>query len=155
MSDRPELSKLLDIVQPGDTICCTEVSRLSRSTKDFCSLIDFVKTNKLKLIAGTLVFDCTQDTLDPAQQMMMQVVSVFAEFERNMISERTKSGLAAKKAQGVKLGRPELTREDLPVDFIKKYPLYKNGDLNITEMARLLKVSRNTIYKYIALMEGK
>ena len=59
--DRPELNKLLDVVQEGDTIIATEVSRLTRSTSHLCTLLELVKERKLKLIIGSFVVDCTQN----------------------------------------------------------------------------------------------
>ena len=79
---------------------------------------------------------------------------VFAELELGMIRERVRSGMANAKAKGVKLGRPQVTKEDIPQVFYRHYPTYVNGELNLSEFARVCSLSRNTIYKYISLLEG-
>lgn len=62
--ERTELKKLLAIVKKGDSIVATEISRITRSTKQLCDIIDFAKTNKIKLILGNFVVDCISE-LDP------------------------------------------------------------------------------------------
>ena len=59
--DREKLQQLLETVKQGDTIACTEVSRLSRSTKQLCEILEFVEKNKIKLIVGTFIVDCRDD----------------------------------------------------------------------------------------------
>ena len=76
--DRLEFQKLLNIVKEGDTIISTEVSRLSRSTKDLCELIEFAKNKKIKLVLGSFVVDCTK-VLDPMTEGMLKMMGVFAE----------------------------------------------------------------------------
>lgn len=62
--DRIELNKLLDIVVAGDSITSTEVSRVTRSTKQLCEILEFAKANNIKLVLGTFIVDCTKQ-LDP------------------------------------------------------------------------------------------
>ena len=59
--NRAELQRLLDTVRPGDTILATEVSRITRSTKQLCEIIEFAKEQKIKLVLGQFVVDCTKD----------------------------------------------------------------------------------------------
>lgn len=152
--DREQLNRLLKVVQEGDTIASTEVSRLSRSTKQLCELIEFANEKKIKLIIGNMIIDCSNDNLDPMTKAMLEMMSVFAELERNMIVSRIKSGLDNARSKGKKIGRPELSIENLPVKFIKHYPKYKNKELNITEYADLINCSRPTVYKYIKMYES-
>ena len=151
--DRPELNKLLDIVRPGDTIIATEVSRLTRSTSHLCTLLELVKERKLKLIIGSFVVDCTQNEIDPMTKGMLMMWGVFAEMERNIISQRVKSGMKNAVAKGKQIGRPETTKENLPDKFWKYYQMYKTGSINISEMARIMNCSRASIYKYIKIAE--
>ena len=152
--DRPELNKLLDVVQEGDTIIATEVSRLTRSTSHLCTLLELVKERKLKLIIGSFVVDCTQNEIDPMTKGMLMMWGVFAEMERDIISQRVKSGMQNAKAKGVKIGRPETTVDNIPSQFFKLYNRYQNKLLTITEMARIMQCSRATIYKYIGIVES-
>lgn len=62
--DRAELNKLLDLIKPGDTVIATEVSRITRSTKQLCDIIELVKERHIKLVLGSFVVDCTKE-LDP------------------------------------------------------------------------------------------
>jgi DNA invertase Pin-like site-specific DNA recombinase len=156
-ADRVELNKLLDKVKQGDTIIALEVSRLTRSTKQLCEIIELVLEKHLKLIIGTFTVDCSNGTLDPMTEGMLKMMGVFAEMERNMISQRVKSGMANAKAKGSVIGRPITTLENLPTNFIKYYPRYKSKDnnakINVTEFARLCGTSRQSIYKYIKVYE--
>lgn len=152
--DRPELNKVLAHIQSGDTLICTEIARITRSTKQLCEIIDLVVQRGLKLKIGGFSVDCTSG-LDPMTEGMVKMMGVFAEMERNMIVERVKSGLANARAKGVRLGRPALTANDLPPKFFDYLPLYQSGHVNKTDFARLCGVSRPTLYKYIAVATDK
>lgn len=81
----------------------------------------------------------------------LQMAGVFSELELQMIRARVKSGMANAKARGAKVGRPKLTKEDIPALFYKHYPAYAAGKMNITELARVCDLSRPTVYKYLKL----
>ncbi|MBQ9158949.1 MAG: recombinase family protein [Erysipelotrichaceae bacterium] len=151
---KPQLSLLLDSVQEGDTIITLEVSRLARSTKQLCDLIDQVKEKRVCLdILGSIKVDCRNGTIDPMTNAFIQMSGVFAELELMIIRERVKSGMANAKAKGAKIGRPKTTKDDIPSLFYKHYPMYQKGELNISEFARLCNLSRASIYKYLSLLE--
>ena len=150
---KPQLELLLEKAQEGDTIYTLEISRLARSTKQLCNIIETVKQKKLCLkVVGSITVDCTSGTLDPMTNAFVQMSGVFAELELRIIRERVKSGMANAKAKGSKIGRPKITKEDIPDNFYRHYATYKKGELNISEFARVCNVSRNTIYKYISLL---
>ena len=150
---RPELQKLLDVVQPGDTIVTTEVSRLSRSTGHLCEILELVQEKKLQLIIGSFKADCRNESFDPMTKGMLQMWAVFAEMEKEMISQRVRSGMANAKAKGKSIGRPRSSREDIPDKFWKYERMYRAGEISIAEFARLMDCSRTTIYKYLKLSE--
>ena len=152
-SDRIQLSRLLEKVRPGDTIIATEVSRITRSTKQLCDIIELAKEQKIKLILGSFVVDCTHE-LDPMTEGMLKMMGVFAELERNIISGRVRSGMQNAKAKGRQLGRPIFSKEQLPPIFLKFYPDYKNNKINKKEFARLCGVSYPTIFKYLGIVEN-
>ncbi len=144
---------LFDVATEGDTIITLEVPRLARSTKQLCEIIDIVKAKKLKLIIkGSITVDCTLGRLDPMSNAFIQMSGVFAELELGMIRERVKSGMANAKAKGARIGRPQTTKDDIPPMFYRHYPAYKNGQLNVSELARVCGKSRTTVYKYIELL---
>lgn len=151
-TDRKQLDLLLNMVTHGDTIISTELSRITRSTRQLCDIIELVKDKHLKLIVGTFIVDCTNDKLDAMTLGMLQMMGVFAEMERNIISERVKSGMANAKAKGSVLGRPEVTADTIPNIFIKYYSKYKAKEINISELSRLSNMSRTTVYKYLNLL---
>ena len=152
-TNRVELNRLINTVKSGDTIISTEVSRITRSTKQLCEIIEFAKDRHIKLVLGTFVVDCTKE-LDPMTEGMLKMMGVFSELERNMISQRVKSGMQNAKAKGRKIGRPTTTAEDIPSVFYKHYPKYKKGEINKAEFSRLCELSYPTIYKYLKLVEA-
>lgn len=150
-TDRAELAKLLDVIQPGDTIIATEVSRITRSTKQLCDIIEFAKEKRIKLVLGSFIVDCTKE-LDPMTEGMLKMMGVFAELERNMISQRVKSGMENAKAKGKAIGRPPVTADGIPSIFYKHYPKYQKGEINKKEFSRLCNLSYPTIYKYLRIV---
>ena len=152
--DRKELNKLLSIIKVGDTIVCTEVSRISRSTKQLCEIVELAKEKKLKLICGGFIIDCTKE-LDAMTEGMLKMMGVFAEIERNMISDRVKSGMENAKAKGKKIGRATTTKAEIEEDkkFMKFYKEYQRGKMNVTDLANICEMSRTTVYKYIKILK--
>lgn len=153
-TDRAELQKLLDAIVEGDTIATTEVSRLTRSTKHLCEILQTVQDKKIILnIGGSFVVDCSQGKMDPMTEGMIKMWGVFAEMERNIISQRVISGMKNAKAKGKQIGRPETTVDNLPDKFWKYYNQYHSKQINISEFARLMNCSRASIYKYLNIAE--
>ena len=154
-TDRAELKKLFDIVKHGDIIVTTEISRLTRSTKDLCDIIQVIKQKQLKLtVKGSITIDCTDGGIDPMTNAFLQMTGVFAELERNIISQRVKSGMANAAAKGAVIGRRATTADDIPQMFYKHYPKYKNRELNKKEFARICNISYPSIYKYLKILEA-
>lgn len=150
--NRAELQKLLDIVLPGDTVIATEVSRITRSTKQLCNIIELAKDKHIRLVLGSFIVDCTKE-LDPMTEGMLKMMGVFSELERNMISQRVKSGMENAKAKGKAIGRPQVTADDIPAIFYRHYPKYQQGEINKKELSRLCDLSYPTIYKYLQIVE--
>ena len=153
-NDRVEFNKLLSIVEATDTICTTEVSRLTRSTSYLCEILKMVQEKHLRLIIGSFIVDCRTDEIDPMTKGMLMMWGVFAEMERDILSARVKSGMANAKAKGKQIGRPKTTKDNLPYNFLKYYPMYNSKEINITEFSKLSGLTRKTIYKYIEIAES-
>lgn len=155
--NRPELNKMLNIVKSGDTIVTTEISRITRSTKQLCDIIELVKQKHLKLIIkDSITIDCSSsDTIDPMSNAFLQIAAVFAELERNMICDRVKSGMSNARSKGVRLGRPSLTVNDIPEKVKVMFERYRNKQISKSEYAVLCGISRPTLNKYIALLTDK
>ena len=145
---------LLDTAQSGDTIITLEVSRLSRSTQQLCEIIEVIKQKRLRLvIVGSITVDCRSGEIDPMSQAFIQMSAVFAELELSIIRARVRSGMQNAKAKGKRVGRPKLTREDIPAVFLRHYEVYQEGRLNVSELARVCGLSRPTVYKYLRLLK--
>ena len=127
------------------------MSRITRSTKQLCDIIEIAKNKKLKLIFGTFIVDCTKD-LDSMTEGMLKMMGVFAEMERNMISERVKSGIVNARSKGKLVGRPKLTVNDIPKKVLETRELYDDGLITKTDYAKICNVSRPTLNKYLSLI---
>ncbi len=141
--NRPELTRLLDQLRPGDVVMVWKLDRLSRSLKDLLHLLERIET------AGAGFRSLTEsiDTTTPAGRMMMQMLGSFAEYERAMVKERTAAGLAAARAEGRVGGRrPKLTaqqRADIAENVL-------SGRRTAAQMARLYAVSQPTVSRILA-----
>ena len=139
----------------GDTIIVLEVSRLARSTQQLCEIIEIVRQKHLRLvIVGSITLDCGRGQADPMSEAFLQMAGVFSQLELAMIRSRVRSGMENARAKGRQIGRPQVSKEDIPASFLRHYPAHKNGQLNISELARVCDISRTTAYKYKALLEG-
>ena len=136
--DRPVLHKMLDQLREGDVVVVWKLDRLSRSLKDMLVIMERIDQ------AGTGFKSLTEaiDTTSAAGRMMMQMVGSFAEFEREMIRERTKAGLDAARVEGHIGGRKPKLRDDQRRDIIENVvPCRETG----AQMARLYGVSEATV----------
>lgn len=150
---KPSLTLLLETAASGDTIICTEVSRLSRSTQQLCEIIDIIREKQRCLqIIGSITIDCRDGQPDPMSEAFLQMAGVFSQLELAIIRARVKSGMANAKAKGKKIGRPTTTTDDIPTVFFKHYPAYAAGQMNLSEFARVCCLSRPTVYKYLKMI---
>ena len=141
--------------QAGDTIIVLEVSRLARSTQQLCEIIDLVREKHLRLvIVGSITLDCRNGQADPMSEAFLQMAGVFSQLELAMIRARVRSGMENARAKGRQIGRPQVSKEDIPATFLRHYPAYKSKQLNVSELARVCDISRTTVYKYIGLLEA-
>lgn len=145
---------LFDTAQEGDTIITLEVPRLARSTKQLCEIIEIVNAKHLRLvIVGSITMDCRNGHADPMTEAFLQMAGVFSQLELAMIRARVKSGMANARAKGASIGRPRTTVDDVPPVFLRHYPAYRNGKLNVSELSRVCNISRTTAYKYLSLLQ--
>ena len=150
--NRVELQRLLyTVIGEGDEIVATEVSRITRSTKQLCEIIELAQRKHLKLVIGSFVVDCTQE-LDPMTNGMLKMMGVFAEMERDMIRQRVKSGVANARSKGKLVGRPRLTVNNIPAKVKANHEKYKEGLINKIDYARICGISRPTLDKYLSVL---
>lgn len=141
--NREQLDKMLNELRCGDTVIITDLTRVSRSTKDLLSIIDKIKEKgaAIKSIKDTWL-DTTAD--NPYNDFLLTVMGGLSQLERDLISQRTKEGLASAKARGRSGGRPNKQNEN--ADVVKM--LYKEG-YKIVDIAKKTNLSRATIYRIL------
>ena len=147
---KPKLMELLDKCNVGDTIVCCELSRLSRSFKDFFDTLQVLKDKKLRLelLINGIVVDFSKDRLDPFTTFFLNIIMSFNSLEVEVTRERIISGIKNSKK---KSGRPQLTKDDIPMYFYKNLDLYNNKKINKCEFARLMNWSRPKLYRILKL----
>lgn len=151
---KPNLDFLLDHIEAGSTLIVAEVSRLSRSTQQLCEIINTIKEKRLRLvILNSITIDCRNGEIDCMSQAFLQMAGVFSELELSMIRARVRSGMENARAKGRRIGRRPTTKDDIPAVFYKHYPAYISGTINVSEFARICNLSRQTIYKYLTLIQ--
>ena len=152
---KSQQAAMFDQAVAGDTIIVLEVSRLARSTQQLCEIIEIIRQKCLRLvIVGSITLDCRSGQADPMSEAFLQMAGVFSQLELAMIRSRVRSGMENARAKGRQIGRPQVSKEDIPAAFLRHYPAHKNGQLNISELARVCDISRTTAYKYKALLEA-
>ncbi|MBX5317016.1 recombinase family protein [Staphylococcus caprae] len=142
-SKRPGLDKAIEFARSGDTIVVWRLDRLGRNMEDLITLVN--ELNNRGVSFHSLEENITMDKSSSTGQLLFHLFAAFAEFERNLILERSSAGRIAARARGRYGGRPEkLNKQDLI--FLKT--LYDNGT-PIKTIAEQWKVSRTTIYRYL------
>lgn len=138
--DRPELQRLLDQLRPDDIIVVWKLDRLARSTQNLLELVDQIKNAEASFCS---LSEPWADTTSPSGKMIMTVFAGIAEFERELIRERTGAGRAAAKKRGVRFGRPEKMNEEQKL--LAKRLLQE--DKSVNEVAKTFNVHKATIYR--------
>jgi hypothetical protein len=112
------------------------------------------KTTKAKRTYEGMDYKFMEGQADPMSEAFLQMAGVFSQLELAMIRARVRSGMENARAKGRQIGRPQVSKEDIPAPFLRHYPAYKSKQLNVSELARVCHISRTTVYKYIRLLEG-
>ncbi|HDK9391279.1 TPA: recombinase family protein [Staphylococcus aureus] len=148
-SKRPGLDKAIEFARSGDTIVVWRLDRLGRNMEDLITLVN--ELNERGVSFHSLEENITMDKSSSTGQLLVHLFAAFAEFERNLILERSSAGRIAARARGRYGGRPEkLNQKDL--NLLKT--LYDNGT-PIKTIAEQWQVSRTTIYRYLNKLEEK
>lgn len=112
-ADRLGYNDLMDAVNPGDTIYVTEMSRFSRSLQDLISSCEELMKKQIGIYFIKERIEIGTDGLSPMNKFIFQLFGAFNEFEKSLIQSRVKEGMAAAKANGVKLGRPSRLKDEM------------------------------------------
>ena len=143
--DRPGLVALMDHARPGDNLAITRLDRLGRSLKELLETVENLKTQNIGLIS----LEERIDTTSAAGELIFHVFGAIAHFERRLISERTKDGIEAARAQGRKPGRPPLDAETV----LALQNLVQAG-MTAGQAAKQLGIARSTAYRLIKQAKG-
>jgi DNA invertase Pin-like site-specific DNA recombinase len=145
-SERPGLTQCLQTLQQGDILTVWRLDRLGRSMIHLVSLIEDFKKREISFKS---LCDGAIDTTTASGELIFNIFSSLAQFERKLIQERTKAGLKAARERGKKGGRKKTLASDPKVLTAKK--MYKNHKMSINNICNILKISRATFYRYIAI----
>lgn len=144
--DRPEFLRMLDMARPGDSIVVWRLDRLGRSLKELIEIVTMLAERGVELRS----LKENIDTSTPTGKLMFHIIAALAEFERDVIQERTQAGLEAARARGRKGGRPSATSKLRPGQLERAKELYAARNNTVEEIMRLTGFkSRATFYKYV------
>ena len=148
-SNRPGLEKCLITLKHGNTLLVWRLDRLGRSMPHLVSLVEELHA---KGVGFRSICDGAIDTTTASGELIFNIFSSLAQFERKLIQERTRAGLAAARARGRKGGRKKLNANDSRVLTAKR--MHKNHGMSINEICKILKISRPSFYRYLALPDA-
>lgn len=142
-SDRPELNRLINDLETGDTVIIADLTRISRSTKDLLEIVDKIKNKDayIKSLKDTWL-DTTSS--NPYNDFLLTVMSGLSQLERDLISQRTREGLVSAKARGRNGGRPSKQNEKAEMVMA----LYDSG-MKIADIVRNTELSRSTVNRIV------
>ena len=137
--NRPELTKLLDRITEGDTVVVESLSRLGRSTKDLIELTEIFQSKGVNFVSLKEAIDTNSST----GKLLFTLMSAIAQFERDVIADRTREGLKSARARGRTGGRPRADPEQVK----KAVKLYKTEQYSVKEIEELTGIKKSTLYR--------
>jgi DNA invertase Pin-like site-specific DNA recombinase len=137
--DRPQLAEMMTILRPGDKVVIYKLDRISRSTKHLIDLSEYLEKRGVEFVS---IHDSI-DTSTPMGRFFFRILASIAELERDIISERTRVGLASARARGRKGGRPKVSEKDLTMAI----KMYHSKQYSIGEIVRVTNISQSTLYR--------
>src|SRR5207247_5343920 len=146
-TERQGLDEALAYVREGDTLVVWRLDRLGRSLKHLIETITNLNNRKI----GFKSIQENIDTTTSGGKLIFHIFGALAEFERDIIKERTKAGLQAARARGRLGGRPKVTTLNTPKKITLAQSLYDDKNNTIEEICKTLNISRATLYRYITV----
>lgn len=146
-ANRPKLQELLEFAREGDTIHIHDFSRLARSTKDLLDIVELLNNKGVALISNKENID----TSTPTGKLMLTMIGAINEFERTNLLERQREGIAIAKREKEYKGRKAIK---IP-DFEQHYQRYLSREVNKSQLAKQLNISRPTLDKLINEYAGR
>jgi DNA invertase Pin-like site-specific DNA recombinase len=145
--NRPQLGELLKVLRKGDTVVVYKLDRISRSTKHLIELMEQFEEKEIHFVS-------IQDKIDTTTAMgrfFFRMLASIAELERDIISERTKDGLAAARARGRNGGRPKVESKKI----LLATKMYESKDYSLSQIKEATGIGATTLYRYIGKKEKK
>ncbi|GAW64520.1 Resolvase domain protein [Ligilactobacillus acidipiscis DSM 15836] len=144
---RPGITQLLQIIRAHDVVVVESISRLGRNTLDILNLIQLLHQKQIKFVS----LKEQMDTETPTGRAMLQMMSVIAELERNLLADRVKEGIAASRRRGVTVGLPRIAQEKLDIAI----RMYQSGDYSVKEILTINQISSGTFYREVNRLKLK
>jgi DNA invertase Pin-like site-specific DNA recombinase len=144
-ADRPIFNKVIEQLREGDTLTVWKLDRLGRSLKHLVELVHTLMQRNI----GLCSLNDPVDTTTSQGRLVFNIFASLAEFERDVIRERTHAGLSAARARGRLGGRPRGIPKSSETTAIAAETLYREGKLSVMQIAKKLSISKNTLYKYL------
>jgi DNA invertase Pin-like site-specific DNA recombinase len=144
-SERPRLNELLRNLRPGDVLVIWKLDRLGRSLKHLVQLVSELMEKEV----GLQSLNDPVDTTTAQGRLVFNIFSSLAEFERDIIRERTRAGLAAARARGRRGGRPRGLSQKAESTACAAETLYREGKLSVQQIAEKLGIAKSTLYSYL------
>ena len=145
-SERPGLNECLAVIEPNDVLIVWRLDHLGRSMSHLVSLVEPLKENE---IGFRSLCDGAIDTTTASGELVFNIFSSIAQFERRLIQERTQAGLTAARSRGRHGGRPKVKENDLKVIAAKK--MHQEKSLSIDDICNIIQISRTTLYRYLSI----
>jgi DNA invertase Pin-like site-specific DNA recombinase len=146
-AERKGLSEALAFLRPGDALTVWKLDRAGRSLKNLIELLNLLKDKQIEFVSLTEKID----TSTPSGRLIFHMTAAFAEFERDLIRERTYEGLKAARARGRKGGRPNKIRNGKATIARK---MFEDKSNSIDDICETLNVSRSTLYRYMRSVQA-
>lgn len=139
--ERPELNRLLDFIRKDDSVIICELTRLGRTVKDLIEIVEKIHSIGAHLVS---IQEKWMDTTSVQGNLIFNIFSAFAQFERDLTRQRVKNGLEAARARGRKGGRPTVP-EDKAALAIRMH----NNSCPISDIIKATGISKTTIYRLV------
>ena len=139
--DRPQLDEMFNYLRPGDKVVVYKLDRISRSTKHLIELMEYFQQNEIDFVS----IHENIDTSTAMGKFMFKIMASIAELDRDIISERTRTGLEAARARGRNGGRPKKSKKKLDMAF----RMYDSKEYSIKEISEATGIGKTTLYRYL------
>jgi len=140
--DRPELMRMIDQLRDGDIVIISELTRLSRSTKDLFAIVEQIQAKGANIRS---LKETWLDTTTPHGKLMFTIFAGLSQFEADLIAQRTREGLAAARARGRFGGRPKTTSDKSSMAL----KMYDSKEFSVDEICKSCHIGKTTLYRLL------